>query len=61
MVEHHELEHASAAVVTDCLKAVEPERLHNLHLVRGHRALGVVDVFLATVRLAGVPVAAKIG
>ena len=61
MVQHHELEHAPTAVVAHCLKAVESERLHNLHLVRGHRALGVVDVFLATVGLAGVPVAAKIG
>ena len=60
VVERQAVGDPGAAVVADHGEALEAERGHDLHLVLGHRSLGIVLVPHAAVRLAGLAVAAQV-
>jgi hypothetical protein len=61
MIKRQPARHPSAAVVPEKSEALVAQRGHDLDLILRHRALEVVDMILAAVRLAAVAVAAQVG
>src|SRR5438094_9688679 len=61
MVPRQPVSHAPAAIVSGEREAGITERLHDFYLVLRHRPFGIVNVRRAAFRLAGIPIATKIG
>src|SRR5437762_13891524 len=60
MIPRQPMSDTPAAIVSGEREARKAERFHDFDLVLRHGPLGIVDVRRAAVRLAGIPVAAKI-
>ena len=61
VIQRHAMRDATAAIMTHHREAVEAERSHDLDLVSGHDALGVVGMIGQAMRFAAVAIAAQIG
>jgi hypothetical protein len=61
MIERHAVGDSRPAIVSDDGEPLEPEVLHDLHLIQRHGALGVVHMVRSALGLAAITVSPEIG